>query len=383
MGKTTKPVNSAKPRSKILILDSDALCWTVFTRIANPSKDKIKKEIIAGFLHLLVEAQKYARADYVVFAWDSPRNYRKDIYPEYKIKRSNKRKEASDTEKTLHKVRIQQFKMIRDFVLPELGFCNVFLSHGFEGDDIIASVVKSNPTAEIVMYARDNDVFQLINSRVIAYDWIARKTYNQISFKEKYGIEPELWGRVKSIAGCPGDEVPGVSGIGYNRAIQYITGKMKPTSKYYKDIKNSEETINLTRRLVVLPFENTPKYSLQKDTVTPEKINAVQEELPVASPIYNITPELIKVFCQHENKTSFTFTKRKKGGTSKSTQNSQRKNKKGNPKQQNSPKKFKSPQKPKNKQTTKAKTLKKPKKIKKSKTKIQNKGKNLTQLYDF
>jgi len=269
---------------KILIVDCDGLCWQSFHAMPYLSDGTQGTQVIYGFLNHVMSIQEFEEADRVVFAWDSRSSKRIEIFPEYKLKRRNKKKEYTPKEQELHKDRLHQFVLLREEILPSLGFRNVFMSEGFEGDDIIASVAIKHRDKNIVkIIARDMDLYQLINENCVIYDPRAMKVMDRKKFYEKYGIYPDRWADTKSIAGCSTDEVPGIFNVGEDRAISYLTGKMKPTSVLYKRIEENPDIIKFTRRLVELPLEGTPSFKLKKNKCTIKKFEKVCKKYKLKS----------------------------------------------------------------------------------------------------
>ncbi len=269
---------------KILIIDCDGLAWSTFHALPPLSHNEQGTAIIYGFLNHLFDIQKFEQADKIVFAWDSRESKRIELFPAYKLKRRNKKKEYTTEEKQLHVDRIVQFNLLREIILPSLGFSNVFQEEGFEGDDIIASISQKYSKKDFVkIVARDGDLFQLINTNCSMFDTVKRQTIDEEDFFNKYSIYPDMWAEVKSLCGCTTDEVPGIQGIGEDRAIKYLLGNMKVSSVLYKRIESSKNIIELTKKLVVLPFIGTPKYKLKKDKCKPKKLKKIAHKYGLES----------------------------------------------------------------------------------------------------
>ena len=268
----------------ILNIDCDGVCWTVFHALPPLSNEEQGTAVIYGFLNHLFALQGFHKAEHIVFAWDSSASKRIDLFPKYKWKRRNRKIEYTAEEKKMHKDRVRQFKILRTHILPTLGFRNIFCEEGFEGDDIIASVAKKYSKKHFVkIIARDGDLYQLINENCTMFDIVTHQIIDEEVFFDKYGVYPDMWADIKGIAGCTTDEVPGVQGIGEDRAIKYLLGNMKTSSVLYKRILNSPELIKLTRRLTVLPFEGTPKYKLKKDVCKVKHLKEVSRQFNLKS----------------------------------------------------------------------------------------------------
>lgn len=262
---------------KIIIYDCDAVCWAVHHAMPQLSHGESQTAIIYGFLKHLMYFTEYQYFDNILFAWDSKTSLRSKLFPGYKQKRKEKYSSMTEEEKRLHKSRRNQFDAIREDVLPALGFSNILYAEGFEGDDMIASAVH-NACADhnVLIVGRDNDLFQLIRPYCMIYDWIKKEIISIDDIVSKYKIHPSRWAEVKSIAGCNTDEVPGVIGVGEKKAIQYLSDELKPTSVAATKIRQSKDVIELTRRLVQLPFEGTPVIDkIHQNTSTIDKFLAV------------------------------------------------------------------------------------------------------------
>lgn len=268
----------------ILIVDANAVCWGAFYGLPTLSHGEFGTAIIYGFLNKLFSIQKFTRADTIVFAWDSPHSKRIKLFPDYKKKRRSIKKEYTPDEKEIHADRVRQFNLLYEEIIPALGFKNNFKEDGLEGDDIIASVAQAHSKKNFVkIVARDGDLYQLLNGNCSMINPIDSKIITDEIFFDKYGVYPDMWADIKGISGCTGDEVPGVQGIGTDRAIKYLLGNMKTSSVLYKRIENSNEIISLTRALVVLPFKGTPSYILKKDKCKGKKLKKVAHEYGLES----------------------------------------------------------------------------------------------------
>jgi DNA polymerase-1 len=265
---------------KIIVFDSDAVCWNVFHALpAGLSANDKGTAVIYGFLSKILDIQEYEKADRIVFAWDSRKSNRVKLFPDYKKKRREKKKEYTEDEIRVHQDRARQFKLLRTEILPTLGFKNIFMEEGFEGDDIIASVaLKYRKENYVKIIARDADLYQLITETCVIFDIKTRVIVDEQAFYEKYSFYPDMFADVKGLSGCTTDEVPGIKGVGDATAAKFLCNNMKDTSVIYKRIKESKDTIKLTRKLVVLPFKGTPKYKLKKDKCTMSKFNRIIKE---------------------------------------------------------------------------------------------------------
>ena len=109
----------------------------------------------------------------------------------------------------------QQLLDLMNVHLPGIGFNNIQCQDGYEADDLIAEYSHGGnwaPDEDIVIVSADKDLYQCLRRGVRQYNPIAKKTMTVKRFKEHYGIHPDQWADVKSIAGCKTDNVIGVPG---------------------------------------------------------------------------------------------------------------------------------------------------------------------------
>lgn len=166
------------------------------------------------FFEKLSEAYKVYENSFgfLFVAWDSLINNRKKENKDYKGKRKKKPEDFYDMMpyivNTLIMRGVQQYKV-----------------DGFEGDDIIYSIVEmcKNKNYPVTVASADHDMYQLIDSNVSIYDPSTSAIINYKKFIELYTIKPEQWKYVKSLMGDVSDNIQGVKGVGEVNAIKIIS----------------------------------------------------------------------------------------------------------------------------------------------------------------
>ena len=230
-----------------LIIDCSPICYKALAIMGEDfSYEDEQTGVIFSFLLQVFKMANAFHTKELVFCWDSNRYKRKDIYPEYK---ENRKGGISDFQRKIVK---KQMLELRCKVLPKLGFKNSFIEKGFEADDIIAAIVRKNPGVTVV--GSDNDLWQLLDDCVI-YQQDKDHRFTKEEFIELYDVKPMEWIEVKNISGCSGDNVKGIEGVGWKKAIQHLKGTL-PNGKI-KDRINTEESEKIIFRndeLIRLPF---------------------------------------------------------------------------------------------------------------------------------
>ena len=243
----------------LIIVDSNQLCHFYSYNYGFSHKGR-QVGIVFGFMRSLLSLSKMFSTNRFIFCWDSRKSLRKIEFPGYK-----KRKEKSDEEKIRFLEVFKQMGELREQVLPRFGFKNNFLSCGYEADDLIAQICQDRLDEEIVVISNDNDLFQILSNNHCMYDIKKKARYTHKDFTKEYGILPMQWVDVKGLAGCIGDKVPGVPGVGVKTAIRYIEGTLPEKSRAFREIvrANNDGTVVNTRLLVELPYSGLEPFYLE------------------------------------------------------------------------------------------------------------------------
>jgi len=247
---------------KAIILDCNYICHVVFHSVPPLSFQHKYTQVIFGFMkRLLVLATEFPSHTFV-FVWDSKYSVRREIYPLYKQQRVKVGRESTDQEKHSKRIAHLQFDEIRETVLPALGFTNNHIQIGYEGDDLMASIVHNNEEYDFIIVTTDKDMYQLIGDNCKIYNHTTKVFKTVKTFEDEYGCSPSLWAEAKSIAGCSTDNVFGVKGVAEPTAIKYLLGRMNPKTKKFKAIEASGDMIIENRELVTLPMYGTKKIKI-------------------------------------------------------------------------------------------------------------------------
>lgn len=276
------PIQINKMR-KWLILDCNYLARRALHSMGNLSHGDVKTGVTFGFLKDVENLKERFNTPHVIFCFDYGKGLRKSFFPTYKEKRH---KDKTEEEIVIDKEYKFQEKKLRALYLPKLGYKNIFYQDGYEGDDIMVSVVNNLPEGDdAVMVTADRDMLQMISSHVIFYDPKQSKTISLQSYKNEFGLLPKDYWKILALAGCITDEVPGVKGVGKVTAIKYLLGQLKPSSVVYKRIRSSEGIAIRRRniRLVKLPYRGTKQFKLRDDELSDKRWRRLADNLGFAS----------------------------------------------------------------------------------------------------
>ena len=232
--------------------------------------DGLPTGAVSGFCSMLFKLLEDSRADdskerptHFAVIFDSARkNFRNEIYKEYKANRSEA---PEDLAPQFEYIR----KSVKAFNLPSIELLN------YEADDLIATYAKqiSKLGAKVTVISSDKDLMQLVSKDIRLYDPMKNKVIGEKEVIEKFGVKPNQVIDVQSLAGDSSDNIPGVPGIGIKTAAELINK--------YKDLDtllNKASEIKQNKRRETL-LENREKALLSRELVTLKSNVPVKDEL--------------------------------------------------------------------------------------------------------
>ena len=167
-----------------------------------------------GFVNMLNKIINEEKPEYIMVAFDTGHNFRKDLCDTYKDGRI-------ETPNDL-KIQFLEAKKICTLLGIKYIECD-----NYEADDIIGTFARmadedKNYNATII--SSDKDLLQLISDEVDV-KLLKQKDYilmNEQTFFEHYGIKPIRMIDLKALMGDPSDNIPGVKGIGEKTALSLL-----------------------------------------------------------------------------------------------------------------------------------------------------------------
>jgi DNA polymerase I len=239
--------------------------------------DGLPTGAVSGFCSMLFKLLEDVRSDdskhkpsHFAVIFDSARkNFRNDIYSEYK---ANRAEAPDDLAPQFEYIR----KSVKAFNLPSIELLN------YEADDLIATYAKqiTEAGAKVTIISSDKDLMQLVSNKVRLFDPMKSRVIGEKEVIEKFGVKPDQVIDVQSLAGDSSDNVPGVPGIGIKTAAELIN-KYKnlekllsraseiPQNKRRETLLANKDKALLSKQLVTLkddvPVKNHPEEFLIKN----------------------------------------------------------------------------------------------------------------------
>lgn len=262
--------------SVLYVMDCANVGWAASYAHSYMINNKMPTGVIFGFFKTILNCTEVMFPNTIAFAWESLKSRRKLLYPQYKEKTELDMAEERIIQKqnTEH-----QLDLLRYDILPRIGLNNQLYHTGYEADDVIASVVKQYDFEMSMIISNDGDMYQCITDKVVIFNHSNHSVTGLEEFVNTYGIHPDKWAKVKAMAGCTSDKVPGIDGIGEKKAIQYILGTLSRNTKTYAAIVKGLNSSEYQRdvKLVTLPF-NMLTFNLEKDKLNLKELIDVFKE---------------------------------------------------------------------------------------------------------
>ncbi|HBI26999.1 MAG TPA: DNA polymerase I, partial [Peptococcaceae bacterium] len=200
--------------------------------------------------------------DYLAVAFDAGRlTFRNEEYDQYKAQRKPTPDELRP-----------QFPLIKKVLAAlRIPFLEV---EGYEGDDVIAEVVRAaeKKGLEVLIVSGDRDLLQLVTEQTTAL--LTRKGISDLEcftperVQEKYGIEPAQIADYKGLKGDQSDNIPGVPGIG-----------AKTAAKLLKQFPSLEECLSNLDKLPAKTAAQLSKYEDQ--ALMSKRLAKLADNVPV------------------------------------------------------------------------------------------------------
>ena len=202
--------------TKTLLVDGNSLLQLGFHGLKNFQDKDNNLGAVFYFLNTVKRLISEYNFNKIVVAWDGKKNYesRRNIYSQYKIKRTNKRLTEEKRESLYsQKVRVQQY--LEEIFIRQCEF------KGHEADDCIAFYSLQNEKEKITILSNDRDLTQLVSKNTdlkLLNNLQIVKKGDKIKF-EKHIVPVENVKLIKIICGDSSDDISGIKNVGIKTII--------------------------------------------------------------------------------------------------------------------------------------------------------------------
>ncbi len=265
-------MNKIKNTDHFYLIDGSGYIFRAYYALPPLSRksDGMPTGAVSGFCSMLFKLLEDSKSDenkhkptHFAVIFDSARkNFRNEIYSEYKANRSDAPEDL-----------IPQFEFIRKsvkaFNLPSIELIN------YEADDLIATYSEQilKQGAKVTIVSSDKDLMQLYKKNIRIYDPMKNKFISNEDINNKFGVNSDKVIDVQALAGDSSDNVPGVPGIGVKTAAELINqyGNLENLLKNADKIKQNKRRETL--------IQNKDKAIISKKLVTLKKDVPVKNQI--------------------------------------------------------------------------------------------------------
>ncbi|GIR42261.1 MAG: DNA polymerase I [Ectothiorhodospiraceae bacterium] len=247
-----------------IIIDGSSYLYRAFYALPNlKTSSGLNSGAIHGFANMLNRILNEYSPKYLVMVFDAKgKNFRHDIYDEYKANRNSMPAELSEQTGAI----INLVEALGVMVIQE---------KGVEADDVIASIARQIKikNSKTIISSGDKDLAQLVDENTILMNNFDSKVLDVEGVKEKFGVRPSQIFDYLCLVGDTSDNIPGVPKVGpktavtlleqYNDLDNIIENSSQLKGKLKENIESSLETIELAKKLVAL--KDNLKLSLDPD----------------------------------------------------------------------------------------------------------------------
>ena len=230
--------------SRVVLIDGHSLLFRAYHALPKTFRTKEGKPggAVYGFLTMLLRVVEDLKPDFLAVGFDeSAPTLRHSQLLTYKEGRPEMEDDLKSQQPIVREI-------LESFKIP------VFSLPGYEGEDILATLVAKLTThnsqlttkenLEFYIVSGDRDVAQLVNSQVRFY--MPKKglsqavIYDEKNVGEVFGVKANQVTDFKGLRGDSSDKIPGVYGIGDKTAVALIK-KFGSVESVYKNLRKVKE----------------------------------------------------------------------------------------------------------------------------------------------
>lgn len=217
--------------SPVLLVDGSAYLFRAYHALPNLTNKKgFPTSAIFGVLNMLKKLKEEYHAHDILVIFDSKgKNFRHELYPQYKANRLVMPEDLSVQIEPLH------------HLIKLLGF-PLYLKSGLEADDIIGTLALqfSGAGREVMIISSDKDLTQLLGAHIRIFDPMKNVEINDAYLIEKLGVPSAKIIDFLTLTGDSSDNVPGIPGVGPKTAAKWLNefGSLDEIIKNHEDRKS-------------------------------------------------------------------------------------------------------------------------------------------------
>ncbi len=198
---------------KLVLVDGSSYLFRAYHALPPLTNSKgVPTGAAYGVVNMLRKLIKEENPDFVGVIFDTKsKNFRHEIYPEYKANRP-----AMPDELRL------QIQPLHD-IIRALGF-PLLAIEGLEADDVIATLahIASEKNIVTVISTGDKDLAQLVDKNTTLINTMSGSRLDEAGVLAKFGVRPDQIIDYLTLMGDPVDNVPGIPKVGPKTAVKWL-----------------------------------------------------------------------------------------------------------------------------------------------------------------
>lgn len=167
---------------------------------------------IYGVINMIRQLIQQYQPSHIAVVFDTKsKNFRHEMFPDYKANRPEMPEELACQIQPLHDI-------IKALGLPLVAV------DGIEADDVIGTLAHQAAAGghQVLISTGDKDMAQLVNDRITLINTMTNKTFDRKAVIEKFGVPPERMIDYLALMGDTVDNVPGVEKVGPKTACKWL-----------------------------------------------------------------------------------------------------------------------------------------------------------------
>lgn len=238
---------------KIVLVDGSSYLFRAYHALPHLTNSQGEPTgAIIGVINMLKKLPIMYDTEYVAVVFDAKgKNFRHQLYPQYKAHRK-------DIDDEL-RVQIQPLHQI----IEKMGFA-VIIEDGVEADDVIGTLAQKlqKQDYQIIISTGDKDMAQLVTDNIVLYDSMKNVTTDVAGVLEKYQISPHQMIDYLALMGDSSDNIPGIPKVGPKTAVKWlqdyqnidgiIANQQQIKGKVGENLRNNIDLLKLSYQLATI-----------------------------------------------------------------------------------------------------------------------------------
>lgn len=200
-------------RKTLILIDGSSYLHRAFHALPPLTTSKGEPTgAIYGVVNMIKKTLNDYKPDYVATVFDAKgKNFRHEIYPEYKATRPPMEKDLQAQIKPLHEI-------IQALGIPLL------MIDGVEADDVIGVLTHEavQKGYQVLISTSDKDMAQLVDQNVTLINTMTNALMDEVGVKDKFGVTAKQMVDYLTLVGDTSDNIPGISGVGPKTAAKWL-----------------------------------------------------------------------------------------------------------------------------------------------------------------